>query len=128
VLFRYASTKQSTPFRQLSRALGLNKQMKSKYTISIIALIVLSIYLAPYEYRWVLIYGSEAEKISKNMLVGKSQELPNWALDLTITSNTKHVIFLGHHHKNIFAYSPESSPVDEINWSHVWGDWYFAEI
>jgi len=103
-----------------------------KITFTVIAaLVVLAIVVlaAKPEYKWLLFNGSSAEKYATALLEGDNPKSPDWAIDLTTTTENGVVIFAEHNAEKLYAYSPDGMPEKEsINWSKIWGYWYVGFI
>ena len=98
-----------------------------KFILIVICVILVGFTVLPYKYKWLLLYGSDAEGISKSILNNKHTKLPDWALDFSISANNTYVVFSNHDHKNLFAYSNKLISDKRIMWEHVYGNWYHYE-
>ena len=102
---------------------------KALIVIAVFVLTATASLIAKPEYGWLLVNGYSAKNYAVELLAGKTQKTPDWAIDLVIIKKSEFVLFSEHNSNKIYAFSPSKAPIKEtIIWSHMWGSWYVGTI
>jgi hypothetical protein len=79
--------------------------------------------------RWLVLNGVQAQAFANEILVGRVEPTPNWAIDMVVISENGVVQFSEHDPDRIYAYSPVVAPATAgVRWKHKIGKWYVGKF